>query len=150
MPLNFDTREVIIEKLPDNIASLHGWTHRLRVNYTQISAAALTKMLSFALPAGAVVQNVAHACIVPFVGPSVTSLKVAVGNDAQSDNYLDDVEMVSGSVAADSFVASNASVGGADTLDVLFTAIGANLSVLTAGEVVLLFRIASIRQFCVE
>lgn len=151
MPLNFETREVILEKLTSQQQAQQGFSHRARFKFDQINdVAALSKTFSFPVGAGCVVRGVAHVTKEGFVGPSVTSLVVSVGNDAESDNFMTTKQCVSGSVAADSFAAPAAIIASADTIDIKFTAIGANLNVLTAGEVWVLLELGNVRIGSVE
>lgn len=147
MALNFDTREPILEPLSHEEAVGNGFTHRLRIDHEYLKTQAGTsKTFNFGLNKGAIIEATAHACTTAFVGAAVTALVVKAGNDAESDNWVPAKECVSGSVDADSFATPGTVLAAADNLDVVVTATGANLSVLTAGEVYLFFRIANVRE----
>lgn len=151
MPLNFDTREVILEQLSMQQIAKFTFTHRLIIDFTHVNdVAGLTKTLSFALTKGAVIEAVGHVCETAFAGGSISSLTVSMGNDGESDNFLAAKEMISGSVAADSFATPGVVLTADDNLDVKFTAVTANLDALTAGKVILFLRITNLRRLANE
>ncbi len=133
-----------------NERAMHGYTHRIKVLSTDLTAAATTQTLSLitGMRKGHIVKDAALVLQTPFVGPSITNLTVDVGFDGASvddaDAFIDLVELASagteilacdGNGAAFATLRTGHAFVEAATITALFTATGANLSVLTAGEV---------------
>lgn len=127
-----------------------GWTHQFKIPYGDLSAAATTKTVDLlTLEVGDLVRNAAFYLPTAFVGPSVTNLSLEVGWNAATgsddpDGLLNDYELAGVAteiLAGDANGAAFATLRNgyaaqeAVTIGALFTATGANLSVLTAGEV---------------
>lgn len=150
MSTDFETRNPILELLPREMQARYRFTHRVEIDHSQLSAAAVTETLSFAVPAGSVIVKAAHVVKEAFDAPTATAIKLDVGNDAESDNFIDNKELHLGSVDADSYQEPGVVIAAADNIDVKFTLTGDNVADLTQGKLVLLFDIINITQVAVE
>lgn len=136
-----------------------GVTHRFEITYADLVAfAALTGTVDFmAYVAGQGILGGFFKLVTPFVGPAVTNLSIQVGwNGATTDDpdgalaatelagvateiLFGDFSGAAFATLRTGYLPLDAGIYGA-----LFTAIGANLSVLTAGEVHVYARIANL------
>jgi len=127
-----------------------GWTHMLKLDITDTTAAATTKavVLVPGLVAGDIVRNAAFYLKSGFVGAAVTNLTMQVGwNGASVDDPDGLIEAVELATAGTEILAGDATGVAfatkrtgfapqeAAAIEALFTSTGANLSVCTAGEV---------------
>ncbi len=128
-----------------------GFTHKAAITFADLVAtAATTKALTVfsGLVAGFLVRNAAFRLVSGFVGASVTNLTLELGwNGATSDDPNGLIESVELATAGTEILAGDATGAAfatkrtgfapqeAATLEALFTATGANLTALTAGEV---------------
>ncbi|MFZ4777751.1 MAG: hypothetical protein ACOYM3_20470 [Terrimicrobiaceae bacterium] len=126
-----------------------GWTHLFKIPFGDLSAAATTKTISLiTLPVGSLVREAAFFLKAGFVGPSVTNLTLKLGwNGASVDDDDGLIEAVELATAGTEILAGDGTGAAFATkrtgfapqesaaIEVLFTATGANTSVLTAGEV---------------
>jgi hypothetical protein len=136
-----------INKLPIEAAAILGSTHEVVIDYTDLSDTAGTgKTLTVTIPAGSWVRGGAHVLETDFTDGAATmsSLVYTVGDDADADLYMTSTQVEttgtpivykaptpgSGAVARE----TGKVYAGADTLDIAFTATGANLSTLTGGK----------------
>jgi hypothetical protein len=123
-----------------------GATHVVRVVHTDLTGtAALTKTQQLlpetsgsTLPIGTMYEVVGIRVSTAFVGPSVSSLTLQVGDGGDTDRVF--TAAMASLLTAAYYPATNLTTApgqftAADTIDGLFTAVGANLSVLTAGVV---------------
>lgn len=139
--------EIIPLSFEEQIATK--FTHRINVKYTDLNTtAALTKTIALypTAAAGKASVGVGECAIyvkTAFVGASISALGLEVG-DGNDPNR----NMVSASIlaAAGTWYAlvpvttAPYIFSAADTVDALFTAVGANLTALTAGELDLFIR----------
>ncbi len=129
-----------------------GFSHKVAVGYADLSAAAVTKTLtifpdgSAQLPACFTVLRTGYILRTPFVGALVTALTLDIGDGDSASRYLGaastDLVAAIGTNTKEAVVSTTAFSLGADivgashaTIKALFTATGANTSVLTAGLV---------------
>ena len=91
----------------------NGYSDVLVVKHGDLTASSTTQTVTLAIPAGGIVRAVGFYLEEAFDGGSTSSLKIDVGDGSDADGFVDS----------------------ADTIDVLFTATGANLSELDAGKV---------------
>jgi hypothetical protein len=124
-----------------------GFNRVARINFSDISAAATsaTVKLSVAVPAGSLLKNFSHKIITNFDGGATSALVIDVGHNGATiddpDAYIDNVSIHADGTPINTAVGAGASnVGGflareATDLEAVFTATGANTSVLTQGEV---------------
>ena len=141
-------------RLSNNEAAATGWTHRRTVDYTDITDASTTQTLTLTVPAGCVVCNCGYYLETNFDGGATSELTLTVGS-ADPNGFL-----LASSIHQDGTVVTYAAntgieligdenvgtgrsltVAAADTIDMLFTATGANLSVMTQGRVHIWFDI---------
>ena len=126
----------------------NGYSDVLVVKHGDLTASSTTQTVTLAIPAGGIVRAVGFYLEEAFDGGSTSSLKIDVGDGSDADGFVDDQEI---HVDASEVIYHNG-VGAyldggtgteqqgklytsADTIDVLFTATGANLSELDAGKV---------------
>jgi hypothetical protein len=128
-----------------------GFTHKAVITHNDLTAAATTETVSLVtgLGVGHLIKEAAFRLVSGFVGASVTNLTMEVGYDlaAGSDDPNGIIEAVELGTAGTEILAGDATgaifatkrTGFAPqegcTITALFTATGANVSVLTAGEV---------------
>jgi hypothetical protein len=140
-----------ISKLSAEETREYGFTHKVILTYPDLSAAATTKTVNLltGLVAGHLITGAAFRLVSGFVGASVTNLTMEVGYDlaAGTDDPNGIIEAVELATAGTEILAGDATGAifaakrtgfapqEACTITALFTATGANLSVLTAGEV---------------
>ena len=130
-------------------AAYGGATHLVKVLYSDLTAAATTQTLpilpaSGTLAAGTIVECIGHRCVTAFAGTSITAVTLQVGDGSDTDRLctaaLDDLIAAGYTAVPRSVTTQPYALASADAIDALFTATGANLSVLTAGEVHILLR----------
>lgn len=130
-------------------AAYGGATHIVKVVSTDLTAAATTQTLPIlpatgTLPAGTIVECIGHRVVTAFAGPSISAVTLQVGDGGDTDRLctsaLDDLIAAGFTAVPRSVTTQPFCLASADAIDALFTATGANLSVLTAGEVHILLR----------
>ena len=123
------------------------------IKYSDISAAATTNTYqAIQLPIYGIVKAVTYVLDTEFDGGATSELTIQIGDGTNPDGYIeaksvhadatavftslvDGVYLTAEAGTTDPVNATNGKqYAAADTLDVLFTATGANLSVLTAGS----------------
>jgi hypothetical protein len=117
------------------------------IGYNEISAAATTfNYEGIAIPAYGVVKSVSYFLLEAFDGGATSALTVEVGDGVDPNGYilasevhLDGTEVYA-AIVDGAYITNTDSSGKlygatADTVDVLFTATGANTSVLTQGKI---------------
>ena len=140
-----------ISKLSAEETRESGFTHKAAITFADFaSVAATTKVhvIFSGLVAGFLVRNAAFRLVSGFVGASVTNLTLQLGwTGASSDDDNGLIEAVELATAGTEILAGDATGAALATkrtgfapqeaaaIEALFTATGANLSVLTAGEV---------------
>lgn len=135
-----------------------GATHVVKIVHTDLTdTAALTKTLPILpgltgnLPVGTMIRCIGHRVVTAFVGPSVSSLTLQVGDGSDPDRYATaalDSMLATGYTAVPASVTTQPfAYETADAVDALFTAVGANLSVLTAGEVHVFLQAVPLSEF---
>jgi len=139
-----------ITKLSAEETRESGFTHKAIITFADFSAAAVTQVFTLisGLVAGFLVKEAAFRLVSGFVGADVTALKLDVGWNGASvddpDGLLDNYELATagteilsgdGNGAAFATLRTGFAPQEAATLEATFTATGANVSVLTAGEV---------------
>jgi len=120
------------------------------ITYSDLTAAATTETVeAISLPINSVVTQVAFVLDTEFDGGATSELTIQVGDGTDPNGYITaksvhaDATSVATGIVDGAYLndgTTNNTVNGkqyaaADTLDVLFTATGANVSVLTAGQV---------------
>ena len=139
-----------------------GFSHLWKIRYTDLNdTAALTKTLQLmgtaanGVAVGDFVMAAAMYLRTAFVGTAVTNLAIEVGYDLASgtddpDAFLDSYELAGvatevlaadGNGAVFATLRTGYAFQEAADIEALFTAVGANLSALTAGEVWVFLRI---------
>ncbi len=118
------------------------------IKYSDISAAATTNTYqAIQIPIYGIVKAVAYVIDTEFDGGATSELTIQIGDGANPDGYIEAKSVhVDGTAVATSLVdglylndsttdnvVNGKQYAAADTLDVLFTATGANLDVLTQG-----------------
>jgi hypothetical protein len=128
-----------------------GFTHKVSISYTDLYATAgLTKtVLVFPSLAAANIGLLQAALRVKtaFVGAAISALTAEVGDDGDTDRILaaSSILAAAGTWYAILPATAPAFFGTANTFDVLFTATGANLTALTAGELELFLSVSDLR-----
>jgi hypothetical protein len=145
--------------LPLETRAGSGFTHVAEVKFTDLNTTAgLTKTLqlipeTLGFPAGTFVRMPAgHRIITPFVGAGITSLNYTVGDDNDTDRYITAQSLIGGTPFT--YAMTPNSVGTLPAvfnsngleLNALFTAVGANLTALTAGEIWLMLALGDLSQ----
>lgn len=138
-----------------------GYTHKAVIDHDDLTAAAVTQTLTIfsGLVAGFIVKEAAFRLVSGFVGASVTALVMDVGwNGAtvdDADGLIDNVELATagteilagdGNGPAFATLRTGFAPQEAATLEAVFTATGANVSVLTAGEVHVFLSVVDLRN----
>jgi hypothetical protein len=121
-------------------------THVVKINHTDLNAtAALIKSLAI-LPTSMIKNGVRVRCIginvtVPFVG--VTTLTLQIG-ETDTDRFFTatDVKAKAFTAASSAITTQPFAFNVADTVDALFTATVDNLTLLSAGEVIVLLNVS--------
>ena len=132
------------------------------IGYNEISGAATTyNYEAISLPAYAVVKSVSFFLLEVFDGGATSDLTIQVGDGTDPNGYItakivhvDATEVFAGitdgaylTVGGDANTGNGKLYGASgDTLDVLFTATGANTSVLTKGKVRVIVNFDDISQ----
>jgi hypothetical protein len=119
------------------------------ISANELTAAAATQTIeAISLPAYAIVKNVTYYLDTEFDGGATSELTIQIGDGTDPNGYITaqsvhaDATAVVSSVVDGAYlndsttanVVNGKQYASADTLDVLFTATGANVSVLTAGQ----------------
>jgi hypothetical protein len=154
----------IISTIPERAG---GWTHQLKVRYSDFSTAGLTQTIQLlgtgntGCRVGDIVRNAAIYLPTPFVSSgAMTSLKIDVGWDLAAgtddpDGLIAAYELLG---AATEILAADANGAAFATLrngfafqengdiEAVFTALGANVNTLTAGEVWVFLNISRLWQ----
>ena len=142
---------MVISKLSAEETRESGFTHKAAITYADFASVAATTKVHVVLSglvAGFLVRNAAFLLVSGFVGASVTNLTLQLGwNGTTSDDDNGLIEAVELATAGTEILAGDATGAAFATkrtgfapqesaaIEALFTATGANLSVLTAGEV---------------
>lgn len=120
------------------------------IEANELTAAATTETIeAIQIPAYGIVQQVAYYLVEEFDGGATSELTVQIGDGTDPNGYITaqsvhadatavTSEIVDGAYLNDSTTANvvnGKQYTSADTIDVLFTATGANVSVLTAGKI---------------
>jgi hypothetical protein len=155
--------------LPLEVRALTGASHKVIVDYTDISAAALTKTIqlipdlspadnlglpvstNFSLPAGTEIRDAGWMLITPFTGGVVSSLVVDIGIGGTATKFVANATTDLFTALATNtkgcgrtnvtytFTQADVITGTVCAMVALFTAVGANLSALTAGQMEIYF-----------
>lgn len=138
-------------KRSNNGAAGDGWTDSLIVKYSDLSDASTTQTLTYTVNPGDVVCGVGYRVDTNFDGGATSEMTVTIGDGADADGYItassvhEDGTTVTYAANSGAFLSGATSASkvytAADTIDILFTATGANVSVLTTGEMEILFDI---------
>jgi hypothetical protein len=125
-------------------------TVEITIKYSDISAAATTKNYeAIQIPIYGVVKQVAYVLDTEFDGGATSELTVQIGDGTNPDGYIEaksvhvdgtaiPTSIVDGAyltIGTDVNTENGKQYAAADTIDVLFTATGANTSVLTQGSI---------------
>jgi hypothetical protein len=124
-------------KLPVETQALTGCNTEIVVDYTDLSdTAGTSKTLTVAVANGQAVTAGPHILMTDFAGPSISSLVYTVGDGDDADHYLTSTEVEVSGTEVDYKLGTGVSklYTIADTIDLAFTASGANLNTLTAGK----------------
>lgn len=151
----------ITSKLSAEESRETGYTHKSIITHDDLTAAALTQTITLVsgLGVGHLIKEGAFRLVSGFVGASVTNLTMEVGYDltAGADDPNGIIESVELATAGTEILAGDANgvifltkrTGFAPqegcTVTALFTATGANVSVLTAGEVHVYLSVVDLR-----
>ena len=139
--------------LPTEAQANLGMTHEMVVDYSDLTdTASTTKTFTFTLPAGSLVLGGPHILETAFTDGAATmsNLVYIVGDGDNDDIYLSSTEVEVTGTEIDYKVATNTGIPhgkvyiSADTLDIKFTATGANLSTLTGGKLRYLFKLTNL------
>lgn len=137
------------------IQELTGFTDSIRIGHADLTAAATTETINLAVKAGTQVRNVAFKLHTAFDGGSTSNLTLQVGDSADTDAFVSN-SIVHVDATEENYGPSvAAAVGGklgkvfaADgNINMLFTATGANVSVLDAGDIEIFFNLVHVDEF---
>lgn len=142
--------------------ALTGFTHRFTIDYTDCTAAALTQTFQLIddLPARHLVQAAAFELETAFAGTSITNLALDVGYDLAAgtddpDAFLDNYEIAGAAteiLAGDGngavFATLRTGYASQEEMDIecLLTAVGGNLSGMTAGKVHIYLKVVDLTK----
>jgi hypothetical protein len=138
-----------INKLPVETQALIGCNTEVVVEHTDLSdTAGTTKTLTVSVDAGKQVTGGPHILVTDFAGPSISSLVYTVGDGDDADHYLTSTEVEETGTEIDykSGTGTSKAYTGSDTVDLAFTATGANLDTLTAGKLKVYLNIADLED----
>jgi|TARA_R100001530_G_scaffold19987_1_gene16770 hypothetical protein len=126
----------------------NGYSDYITIKHGDFTAEATTQTFTLAIPAGGIVRSVGYYLETAFDGGSTSALAIDIGDGSDADGFLDNIET---HVDATEVTYSNgvgAYIDGgtgteqqgklyttADTIDILFTASGANVSELDTGKI---------------
>ena len=136
-------------KLPVETQALIGCNTEVVVDYTDLSdTAGTTKTLTVSVDAGKQVTGGPHVLVTDFAGPSISSLVYTVGDGDDADHYLTSTEVEETGTEIDHKAGTGTTQAytGSDTVDLAFTATGANLDTLTAGKLKVYLNIADLED----
>ena len=137
------------------IQELTGFTDSIRITHTDLTEAATTETIDFAVKAGQQVRNVAFKLHTAFDGGATSNLTLKVGDGTDTDAFIN-ASVIHADATEENFGPSvAATVGGklgkvyaADgNINILFTATGANVSVLDAGDIEIFFNLVDVDSF---
>ena len=132
-----------------SINELAGYTDSIRITHEDLTAASTTETITKSVKAGTQVRSVAFKVHTAFDGGATSALKLDVGDGDDADGFIDNEEIHADGTevlygpALDG-VMTGKTYAADDNIDIKFTATGANVSVLDAGEVEILFNIINI------
>lgn len=134
-----------------SIQELSAFTDSIRITHADLTAASTTQTLTKDIKAGQQIRNVAFKLHTPFDGASTSSLKLDVGYGGNPDGFVDDNEIHKDATEVNfGPLGYEANTGIVffqdDTVDILFTATGGNLSTLTTGDIEIFFNIIDINS----
>jgi hypothetical protein len=148
---------MITELLSTQEVAQTGFTHKFTVDHNDLTAAATTQTIILTgLTRGMVITNAAFNLVTPFDGGATTELTLEVGWDTVGADpnglieaasvHLDATEILVGDATGEAFATKRTGrpVVAAQNATALFTATGANVSVLDAGEVDIFLAIADL------
>ena len=134
-----------------SIQELAAYTDSIRITHADLTAAATTQTITKTVKAGQQIRGVAFKVHTAFNGGATSALSLDVGDGVDADGYIDGeeihadaTEVLFGPVLGGLLNGKTYAVD--DTIDILFTATGANLSVLDAGEVEILFNVINLND----
>ena len=126
----------------------NGYSDYITIKHGDFTAAATTQTFTLAIPAGGIVRAVGYYLETAFDGGSTSALALDIGDGSDPDGFLDNIEThvdateVTYSTGIGAYIdgATNNEQQGelytsADTLDILFTASGANVDTLDTGKI---------------
>jgi len=134
-----------------SVQELAGYTDSIRITHADLTASATTQTITKTVKAGQQVRGVAFKVHTAFDGGSTSALALDVGDGVDPDGYIDGEEIHADATevlfgpALDGLLTGK-TYAADDTIDILFTATGANVSVLDAGEVEILFNVISLND----
>ena len=137
------------------IQEIAGFTDSIRIKVADLSAAATTETINLAVKAGTQVRNVAFKLHTAFDGGSTSNLTLQVGDGTDTDAFISN-SIIHADATEENFGPSVAGgVGGklgkafaADgNINMLFTATGANISTLTAGDIEIFFNFVHLNEW---
>ena len=139
-----------LRKLSAEETREYGFTHKAEITYADLTAAATTQALTIfsGLAAGQLVKEAAFRLVAAFSGGSASALTLKVGwnNATLTDDpvgliaaaeLLSSSKLLAGDGTGAAFAAARTGFAPQEsaTIEALFTATGANVSTVTAGEV---------------
>ena len=71
----------------------NGWSDFLTIDHGMLTNSATTQTFTLPIPAGGIVYDVGVYLETAFDGGSISSLKIDIGDGADPDGYVDDIEI---------------------------------------------------------
>ena len=71
----------------------NGWSDFLTIDHGMLTNSATTQTFTLPIPAGGIVYDVGVYLETAFAGGSISSLKIDIGDGADPDGYVDDIEI---------------------------------------------------------
>ena len=136
-----------------SIQELSAYTDSIRITHADLTASSTTQTIQKDVKAGDQVRFVAYKLHTSFDGGATSALTLNVGDGSDLDRFIDNPSIhadASAIVFGPQVLPGTDSIGKVyavdDTIDILFTATGANVSVLTAGDIEIFFNIININN----
>ena len=132
-----------------------GYTDKREIDFSELTAASTSQTVTYTVNPGDVVVNCGHSIETNFDGGATSDLTLTVGDGTDPNGMLtaviihEDATEVAYSTNTGILLVGDETVGCArqvpylvaDTIDLLFTATGANMTALTQGRVTVWFTI---------
>lgn len=136
---------MLVNKLPIEAAAVTGCNYEVVIDFNDFTdTAATSKTLTVTIPADHWVRGGFHILETDFAAPSISTMTYTVGDGSDADLFMTSTEVETSGTEIDGKGPTPGSgaaatptgkyYASADTLDIAFSATGANVDTLTAGK----------------